>query len=109
MGASVLVCWIGSRPFRQPVKLGVEAATLPMDLVLPQQDRRPPLGEGEGLVVVAITIVPGNATMILLVSVAAAASGRLDPERRMDAPSDSSYGIPSGVQEVGFEKQPRLD
>jgi hypothetical protein len=49
MGASVLIGWNGGFPFRQPIYIGVEAATLLMDLVLPLQDRRPPLGEGEGL------------------------------------------------------------
>jgi hypothetical protein len=46
---------------------------------------------------------------MFLVSVVAAASGRLDPDRRMDALSDLSLWMPSGVQEVGFEEQPRLD
>jgi len=98
MGASVFVFWIGSLPIRQPVTFGVEAAKLLMDLVLPHHDHRPPLGEGEGLGVVATTTVPGYAALMLLVSVAAAASGRLDPESRMDAPSDSSSGMPSGIQ-----------
>jgi hypothetical protein len=87
MGASVLVFLNGSRSFRQPVRFGVEAATLPMDLVLSQQDRRPPFGEDEGTVVGAESIVPDNAVGTFLVSVLAAASGRLDPPCGMDVRS----------------------